>query len=221
MTLVHGASKARIRIPAKFQTLSRLLHAVYVCRVPVIFGLLMLLVGVFGDQLQEVVRVYLLDMFDGDRESSVLSNLLCIYAGLFLLGWTQLYWSRYALANRFPLPLANNFVLRAALMLIPVGLAFLPWLGSAVAMSKAGQGLTGDAYLLATLLTWVVVFLGVASIALYHSNRTRAAIRFIREEGGAARGGAFAQGDWIAASLGIGLVMFVAAAVVERYGDQT
>lgn len=211
MTQVHRGRMARMRIPARFRTLSRLLYMAYVCRVPAIFGLVVLLAGVFGDQIQEVVRVYLLDMVDGDRESNVLSNLLCIYVGLFLLGWTQLYWSRYALANRFPMPLSNNFVLRAALTLFPLALAFLPWLGSAVAMSKAGQGLNGDGYLLARVLTWVVVFLGGGSIAVYYSKRTREAIRFIRDEGGSARARTFAQGDWIAVSLGIGLTMFVAA----------
>lgn len=155
-------------------------------------------------------------MVEGDGESSVLSNLLCIYAALFLLGWTQLYWSRYALANRFPRPLASNLVLRAALTLLPYALASLPWLGGAVAMSKAGQGLTGDGYLPARVLSWVIVFLGVASIATYHSKRTREAIRFMREEGGAACAGAFAQGDWMAGSLGIGLAVFVAAAVLPQ-----
>lgn len=123
MTQAHGGSKARMRVPARFRTLSRLLYMTYVCRVPVMFGLLVLLAGVLGDQIQEVVRVHLLDVVEGDGESSVLSNLLCIYAGLFLLGWTQLYWSRYALANRFPRPLASNLVLRAALTLLPIALA--------------------------------------------------------------------------------------------------
>jgi len=216
MTQVQPGSKSRIRNPPRFRTMSRLLYMAYVCRVPAIFGLLMLLAGMFGDQIHEVVRVYLLDMVEGDLESSVLSNLVAIYAGLFLLGWTQLYWSRYALGNRFPLPLASNLVLRAALTLLPIVLAVLPWLGAAAAMSKAGQGLTGDEYLLATVLTWVVVFFGVASIGVYHSKRTRETIRFIRDEGGAARAGAFAQGDWIAVSLGIGLAMFVAAVVAPQ-----
>ena len=197
--------------PARFRTLSRLLYMAYVCRVPLIFGMVVLLAGMFGDQVHEVVRVHLLDVVEGGTESSVVSNLLCIYAGLFLLGWTQLYWGRYALANRFAPALAANMTLRGALAFFPIALAFLPWLGGAVATHKAGQGLAGESLVLARLLTALVVLMGFGSIGLFFSSRTRATIRFVRDDDRAATAGQFAQGDWLVVSLVFGVAVFGAA----------
>jgi predicted acylesterase/phospholipase RssA len=189
----------------------------YVCRVPLFFGLVVFLAGLLEEQIQEVVRVHLLDVADAGNSGTVLSNLGSIYIGLFLLGWTQLFWGRYALANRYPPALAHNRVLRGALALLPIVLALLPWLGAAIAMSKAGSALQGDSQALAQVLTWVVVLTGVASIAAYHTKRRQLSIRHHRDSIDTSGVVVFGQGDWIVVSLSLGVVIFVTAAVAPQF----
>lgn len=215
------AARLATWVRPRFRTGTRLLFMMYVCRVPLLAGLAVLAAGALGDQVQEVVRVYLLNADDPEGGNGVWSKLGAIYVGLFLLSWTQLFWSRYALANRYPRPLANNGVLRGALRGLPSVLALLPWVGSAAAMAKAGAGLSGSTQTLAQVMTWVLVFLGLASVLTYDSKRRRATIR--REpvnapsHGPSAGGQVFAQGDWLTVSLGLGLVFFVAAALSPQW----
>lgn len=204
----------------RFRTGSRLSFMMYVCRVPLLAGLLVFAAGVLSDQIHEVVRVYMLNAEDPDAGSGVWAKLAAIYAGLFLLAWTQLFWSRYALANRFPTPLANNRRLRAALLLLPPVLALLPWLGSAIAMSRAGEGLSGGAQSLASVMSWVLAFLGLASVGTYYSKRRRDTIRHVRAGAHGEGPVIFGQGAWLTVSLGLGLLIFIAAAAApQQVGD--
>ncbi|MEO3714102.1 hypothetical protein [Roseateles flavus] len=208
----------------RFRTGTRLLFMLYVCRVPLLAGLIVLAAGALADQVQEVVRVYVLNADDPEGGNGVWLKLGAIYAGLFLLSWTQLFWSRYALVNRYPSPLANNAVLRAALRLLPSFLALLPWVGGAVAMAKAGSGLSGSPQALAQFMSWVLVMLGLGAVFTYYSKRRRATIRHqaanasLTAKPNGARIGrvVFAQGDWLTVSLGLGFVLFVAAAVAPQ-----
>lgn len=202
-------------IRPRFRAASRLLFMLYVCRVPLLAGLLVLAAGALGDQIHEIARVYLLTADDPEGGGGVWVKLGAIYASLFLLSWTQMFWSRYALANRFPQPLANRFALRLAVVMLPPILAFIPWLGGAIAMAKAAAGLSGGTQTLANVMSWVVVALGIASVLLYYSKRRRQSIGHqprTRADGRRA----FGQADWLTVSLGLGVFIFIAAAVAPQ-----
>lgn len=204
------------RMPPKFRTVSRLVFMLYIGRVPLLAGLVILAAGIVGDQIHEIVRVYLLNVGDPQDGIGVWSKLGAIYAGLFVLSWTLLFWSGYALSNRYPAALANSHILRSTLRLFPSVIAILPWLGGAVAMTKSGAGLSGDAQSLAYALSWVLVFLGLSSVLTYYSKRRRETIRHQRKNVDPRKQRVFAQGDWLAVSLGFGLAIFVAATVAPQ-----
>ena len=199
------------RISPKFRSLSRLGFMGYACRVPALVAVAILFAGWQVDQIHEVVRVHVLDLDQAVEGSPVVLNLVAIYAGLFLLSWTQLFWSEYALANRVPLALANNRFLRLSYRCLPALLAYLPWLGGALALMKADLGLGESAHALAVVLRWTVVFVGFFCIASFYSKRARAAIQRRRSQSADVEGPVFGQGDWLLVSLGLGLGLFVLA----------
>lgn len=183
----------------------------YVCRVPALVVLAIVLAGGQVEQMHEVVRVHLLDLNEAADDSHVLANLAAIYAGLFLLSWTVLFWSEYALASRFPSSLANNHVLRMSYAALPALLAYLPWLGGALAIANANFGLNQSTHVLAVALGWSAVGLGIGCIATFYSKRARAAIQ--RRHGTAPREASepFGQFDWLMLSLFVGLGLFLLA----------
>ena len=204
--------RSGLRHMPRFRWLSRLGFMAYVSRVPTLAALGTLFIGWRVDQIHEILRVLVLDVDEGAADSTSSTTLAAIYLSLFMLSWTLLFWTEYALAKRFPRPLANNLFLKAAFAGMPALLAYLPWVGGALALGNADEGLPPSAHTLALVLKWTVVGVGLVCIATYFSTQARSA--FQRKAGTAPRdaGSAFGQFEWLLASLFLGLGLFSLAA---------
>ncbi|MFT7773277.1 hypothetical protein [Roseateles sp.] len=188
------------------------MYMLYVCRIPVLAALLLFAAGALSDQVQEIARVYFLNAADPHDSEPSGFTLMAIYVLLFILTWTQLFWTHYALVHRYAKPLTSNSTLRVARALFPGLLALLPWVGSIVATFKAKAGLSGDALSIASAFTWALAILGAGSVMTYYSKRRKLSIGFSRLQDGAAAQHRFGQGSWILVSLGLGLAIFICAA---------
>ena len=159
----------------------------YVCRVPAIVAIAILIMGAAVEQIHEVVRVHLLDLDDPVRDEVSGWNLVALYVLLYLLTWSILFWSEYAIAQRFSVALKRSAVLRFAFRGFPILLAAMPWVGAFLALRAAAIGLPDHLRVLAYVLCGVVVFFGVVSIATFFS---RDVLKTIRRAGVAYRGDA-------------------------------
>jgi uncharacterized protein YidB (DUF937 family) len=122
------------------RTSARALYMLYLCRVSLLLcGAVFSLA--FVGQVQEVVRVDLLDTFDNERSNLAALHLYFNFLLLVLLCWSTLFWAHYALASRFPSPLAHNATLRSLLRVWPGLLALLPFAGATAALHFAALGL--------------------------------------------------------------------------------
>jgi len=140
----------------------------YVCRVPLILSLAIALLGWQVEQIHEIVRVYIIDTGTIGFRLQSWSNLAACYVLLSLLTMSIVAWSRYALVNRYPAPLAHNGILRASFELLPIVLAALPWVGALLAVWGAREGLTDEheskVYL---LLAAILVFAFTAQLSAH------------------------------------------------------
>jgi hypothetical protein len=157
---------------AASRDVGRALYMVYICRVSLllcgaVFGL------AFVDQVQEVVRVDLLDAMTEQRGRAATVHLWVDYLLLVLLCWSTLFWSHYALASRFPAALVRGLGLRALHAGLPSVLALLPFAGAALALRSAARGLPQPAAQLALVLSLLCVALGLGCVAYFYYSRHR------------------------------------------------
>lgn len=162
--------------PWRLRTLSRLGMLLYVCRVPALVGVLLALLGGV-EQIHEVVRVLTADALLLRGGEGTTGILLWTFFLLYLLTWTLLFWSEFAIHHRIPGPWLRAGPLRLAARALPTVLAALPWVGAGLALQGAAGGLTANGLFLVLALQLAVAFAGVASLAYYHRNWWNAVIR--------------------------------------------
>lgn len=151
----------------RLRTVSRLGRLLYVCRVPALVGMLLALLGTV-EQIHEVVRVLTSDALLLQGDAGTTPPLLWTFFLLYLLTWTLLFWSQFAIHHRMPGPWLRAEGVRWAARALPSVLAALPWVGAGLALQGAATGLAGNGLLLVRLLQGAAAFTAVASLAYYH-----------------------------------------------------
>ncbi len=148
--------------------ISRATFALYVCRVPLLvsFGVFLL---ASVPQIQEVLRV---DLQDFVRAKEQTADRALLHFGVdlittFLLCWSSMFWTHYALINRYPPALASSLALKLLVRLLPVTIGALPWIGGAVALRGATQGLGEESQTLANALLIGLIVSAVISVSTF------------------------------------------------------
>lgn len=206
----HALNRCREKILAHISRaallIARAAQAFYVSRVSfLVAGGVMLLCLV--DQIHEVVRVDLADLGSASAHGSALLHLTFDYVFLFFLSWSIMFWSNYALVNRFaPESLSatgatgyswcldsrtsdaphidattDHWLLRTVRRGLPLLLGLLPWISAFIVLRLAAVGLPDEARVRALALSIVAIVVGVGCIASFYFSY---APRILRLPGG-------------------------------------
>ncbi|MGC4076414.1 MAG: hypothetical protein QM702_05145 [Rubrivivax sp.] len=201
-------------LSAWYRSVRRACYLAFVCRVPLVSALIVLLAGAIAEQVHEVARIHILEF--GTGQSTGLgprTALEFIFFALLWQSWTVLHWSHYAIDQRFPAPLANTRALRATRMHLAKVLAALPWLGFIFALLQAGLTLTGGARYFAFFTVAASFALGVVVISAYHNKLWTNTFERGRPPARQSGVQSALNRRWMIASFSIGAVLFLAAVV--------